>query len=69
VGAKAATGPAHALADRPSIAVLPFQNMSADPEQEFFADGMVEDIITGLARYRHLLVIAQLDLHLQGPRG
>ena len=56
---KPATGPAHALADRPSIAVLPFQNMSADPEQEFFADGMVEDIITGLARYRHLLVIAR----------
>jgi TolB-like protein len=48
-----------AVPDMPSIAVLPFQNMSADPEQEFFADGMVEDIITGLSRYRHLFVIAR----------
>ena len=38
------------LPDRPSIAVLPFQNMSGDPEQEYFADGMVEDIIGGLSR-------------------
>ena len=41
-----ATAPALALPDKPSIAVLPFQNMSGDPEQEYFADGMVEDIIT-----------------------
>jgi adenylate cyclase len=47
------------LPDKPSIAVLPFQNMSADPEQEYFADGMVEDIITGLSRIRWLLVIAR----------
>jgi len=49
----------HALAlpDRPSIAVLPFQNMSGDPEQEYFADGMVEDIITALSRFRDLFVI------------
>ena len=39
-----------ALADKPSFAVLPFQNMSGDPEQEYFADGMVEDIITALGR-------------------
>jgi adenylate cyclase len=39
------------LPDRPSIAVLPFQNMSGDPEQEYFADGMVEDIITALSRF------------------
>jgi adenylate cyclase len=48
-----------ALPDKPSIAVLPFQNMSGDPEQEYFADGMVEDIITGLSRSRSLFVIAR----------
>jgi adenylate cyclase len=58
-GAKPATPADLAVPDMPSIAVLPFQNMSADPEQEFFADGMVEDIITGLSRYRHLFVIAR----------
>jgi TolB-like protein/Flp pilus assembly protein TadD len=47
------------LPDKPSIAVLPFENMSGDPEQEFFADGMAEDIITGLSRYRSLFVIAR----------
>jgi TolB-like protein/class 3 adenylate cyclase len=51
--------PALALPDKPSIAVLPFQNMSGDPEQEYFADGMVEDIITGLSRMRWLFVIAR----------
>jgi len=50
---------ARALAERPSIAVLPFQNMSSDPEQEYFADGMVEDIIAGLSRIKWLLVIAR----------
>ena len=45
--------------DRLSIAVLPFQNMSADPDQDYFADGMVEDIITGLSHYRHIFVIAR----------
>jgi len=45
--------------DMPSIAVLPFQNMSADPDQDYFADGMVEDIITGLSRYRNIFVIAR----------
>ena len=47
------------LPEKPSIAVLPFQNMSGDPEQEYFTDGMVEDIITELSRFRALLVIAQ----------
>ena len=48
-----------ALPDRPSIAVLPFANMSGDPEQEYFSDGMVEDIITGLSRIKWLFVIAR----------
>ena len=47
------------LPDKPSIAVLPFTNMSGDPEQEYFADGMVEDIITALSRIRWLFVIAR----------
>jgi adenylate cyclase len=48
-----------ALPDKPSIAVLPFQNMSGDPEQEYFADGIVEEIITALSRMRWLFVIAR----------
>jgi TolB-like protein len=48
-----------ALPDKPSIAVLPFQNMSGDPEQEYFADGMVEEITTALSRIRWLFVIAR----------
>src|SRR5262245_25646928 len=48
-----------ALPDKPSIAVLPFQNMSGDPEQEYFTDGMVEDIITALSRFKSLFVIAR----------
>ena len=47
------------VTDRPSIAVLPFSNLSADAEQEFLADGMTEDIITGLSCNRHLFVIAR----------
>jgi TolB-like protein len=47
------------LSDKPSIAVLPFQNMSGDPEQEYFADGMVEDITTALARIPWLFVVAR----------
>jgi TolB-like protein/class 3 adenylate cyclase len=47
------------LPDKPSIAVLPFQNMSGDAEQEYFADGMVEDIITALSRFKSLFVIAR----------
>jgi TolB-like protein len=51
--------PALALPDKPSIAVLPFANLSGDPEQEYFADGMVEEIITALSRIRWLFVIAR----------
>lgn len=47
------------LPDRPSIAVLPFVNMGGDPEQDYFADGMVEDIITALSRFKSLFVIAR----------
>ncbi len=48
-----------ALPDKPSIAVLPFTNMSGDPEQDYFADGMVEEIITALSHFRQLFVIAR----------
>src|SRR5271157_987367 len=59
-GSKPMPGPAALpLPDKPSIAVLPFQNMSGDPEQEYFADGMVEEIITALSRIRWLFVIAR----------
>ncbi len=47
------------LPDKPSIAVLPFANMSADPEQEFFSDGITEDIITALSKIQNLLVVAR----------
>jgi adenylate cyclase len=57
VSTPATSGPA--LPDKPSIAVLPFANMSGDPEQEYFADGMVEEIITALSRIRWLFVIAR----------
>ena len=53
------SSPTLPLPDKPSIAVLPFQNMSGDPEQEYFADGMVEEIITALSRIRWLFVIAR----------
>jgi adenylate cyclase len=53
------SGPALVLPHKPSIAVLPFQNMSGDSEQEYFADGMVEEIITALSRIRWLFVIAR----------
>lgn len=58
-GTAAPAAPELSLPDKPSIAVLPFQNMSGDPEQEYFADGMVEDIITALSRFRQLFVIAR----------
>lgn len=68
IGARLAVGhrapdasarPGLALPDRPSIAVLPFVNLSRDPEQEYFVDGMVEEIIVGLSRMRWLFVIAR----------
>lgn len=58
----ACTGPSSprlTLADKPSIAVLPFANLSSDPEQDYFADGMVEDITTALSRSKSLFVIAR----------
>jgi TolB-like protein len=54
-----AAGPSLLVPDKPSLAVLPFLNMSGDPEQEYFADGMVEEIITSLSRIRWLFVIAR----------
>jgi TolB-like protein len=51
--------PAATAADKPSIAVLPFANLSGDPEQEYFVDGMVEEIITALSRIRWLVVLAR----------
>ena len=59
VAPAASAEPVLTLPDKPSIAVLPFQNMSGDPEQEYFVDGIVEDIITGLSRIRWLYVIAR----------
>jgi len=59
VAAGARSGEALQLPDKPSIAVLPFNNLSGDPDQEYFADGMTEDIITGLSRFRSLFVIAR----------
>jgi TolB-like protein len=56
---EAQPAPALALPDNPSLAVLPFTNMSGDPEQEYFADGIVEDIITGLSRIKWLFVVAR----------
>ena len=53
------TSPTPALPDKPSIAVLPFDNMSGDPEQEYFSDGITEDIITELSRFHDLFVIAR----------
>ena len=66
IGAAAAAPPAASaepaplpLPDKPSIAILPFQNMSGDPDQEYFADGMAEDIITALSKLRWFFVIAR----------
>ena len=57
--ADAGTRPRLPLPDKPSIAVLPFTNLSGDPEQDYFADGTVEDIITGLSRIKWIFVIAR----------
>lgn len=58
-GTATSSAPASSSPERPSIAVLPFQNMSGDREQEYFADGIVEEIITALSHFRWLLVIAR----------
>ena len=50
------------LSDKPSIAVLPFDNMSGDPEQEYFADGIAEDIITSLSKISGLFVVARFPV-------
>ncbi len=57
--ARSETGAAGPVAGKPSVAVLPFANMSADPDDEYFSDGLTEDIITELARFRELAVIAR----------
>ena len=59
VGGVATPRPGLALPNKPSIAVLPFQNLNGDPEQEYFADGIVEDIVTALSRFRNLFVISR----------
>jgi hypothetical protein len=60
LGSETATArPVLALPDKPSIAIMPFQNMSGDAEQEYFADGIVEEIITALSRFHGLFVIAR----------
>ena len=59
VATKIDTSEPPSLPEKPSIAVLPFDNMSGDPEQEFFADGIAEDVITALSRFRSLFVIAR----------
>ena len=55
----AAESPAHSVSDRPSIAILPFANLGGDPEQDYFSDGIVEDITTALSRNRAFFVIAR----------
>jgi TolB-like protein len=55
--------------DKPSIAVLPFQNMSGDPEQEYFADGISEDIITALSKLRWFFVIARSSSFIYNRAG
>ena len=57
------------LPDKPSIAVLPFQNMSGDPEQEYFADGMADEILTALSRFRELFVIARTSSFTYKGKG
>jgi TolB-like protein/Tfp pilus assembly protein PilF len=69
VGGGAPSGSYPKLPDKPSIAVLPFENMSGDAEQEYFADGVVEEIITALSRFRQLFVIARNSTFVYKGRG
>jgi hypothetical protein len=62
------TKPALTLPDKPSVAILPFANLSSDPEQEYFADGIVDDIITAVSFQGAVRHRPQLKLHIQGPR-
>jgi adenylate cyclase len=57
------------LPDKPSVAVLPFTNMSGDPDQEFVSDGIAEDVITALSRYPSLFVIARNSCSPSGTRA
>ena len=68
-GAAAAEPPVLELPDKPSIAVLPLENMSGDPEQDYFADGITEDIITELSRFTDLFVIARNSAFTYKGRG
>jgi len=61
--------PALALPEKPSIAILPFSNLSSDPEQDYFADGMVDDIITALSRFKSVFVIARNSSFLYKGRA
>ncbi|WP_428668933.1 adenylate/guanylate cyclase domain-containing protein [Reyranella sp.] len=63
------TGPPPTLPDKPSIAVLPFQNMSGDPEQEYFADGVVDDIILALSRVKSLFVVSRTSSFTYKGKG
>jgi adenylate cyclase len=64
-----ADAPGMALPDRPSIAMLPFANLSGDPEQQYFADGMVDDILVALSRVRWLFVIARQSSFIYKTRS
>ena len=63
-----ASSPILALPERPSVAVLPFTNLSGDPEQAYFADGMVDDIVTGLSRIKWLFVVARSSTAIYNGR-
>jgi len=65
----ARAAPPPILPDKPSVAVLPFSNLSGDPQQQYFADGMVDDIITGLARIKWLFVVARNSTFIYKDRA
>src|SRR5262249_49984262 len=69
-GGKAQGGPSvGAQSGKPCVAVLPFDNLSSDPEQEYFSDGVTEDIITALSKYRSILVVARNSAFALKGRG
>jgi TolB-like protein/Tfp pilus assembly protein PilF len=67
-GANSRASPALALPGKPSVAILPFSNLSGDPAQEYFAEGMVEDIIAGLSRIKWLFVVARSSSSIYGGK-